>query len=723
MDELVVGKWKILEPPRERWGEPGKEVSPERARPGDRARRGLQPRRRPHGQRPGLLRPAAASACGPTARWSALCYECQLFDDLIVGPHDVFMDKVVTEQAVYRGQGRRAQATPDVSRHARRHRRHLRRGVPQHLRRGLITARDRTWLDHAVARRHRQRLEHDPVRLRGGRSIATSAPAATNRSPRPTAGPGAIVQFHVPRFRKDRVAGPGALAAGAHQPERAHLPDRGVLQPARLGPTTFKLGRKIAYFGDGYQLRDRALRPQVWWIPIARRRVRPRPPVRLCRRPDGRQPVVLRRDRRCRPGRRRARRGARSRDARRDHAVPRRHRRQRLEGGQPVQVHGRQHLREVLPDAARRSSGAKSQLPAGVALGAWRSSSTAATWRRSSAATQAAIAASVDTPGLVRISAGNYGGRLGKSFIYLHPDKQPPLALTAEAARVWLDVRGTDNRDLPHGDGAGPVRRHLASPTGLPRSPPATPAPVEGGWVRYRHKTGGFSLEHPPAGPRPTKRPPSRSISRTRRSRPTCTFRPSGCPRARCEEFAEMKFGVQPELFKPLGPARHLDGPGWTGLVQDARRPRRSADAPRILVPPRRPLRWPASRCTMPRTRRARRRLRPDLHLVRFEAAAAASRWSRSKKRRRRPQGRDLPSREDGSLSGRPMNEVIMAGRSRRACLRGSDRGRRRQGRTHPAADGQRHGCLGKDDDPNTYQLTDADHGTESEASWTRPQT
>src|SRR6185312_13665314 len=40
-------------------------------------------------------------------------------------------------------------------------------------------------------------------------------------------------------------------------------------------------------------------------------------------------------------------------------------------------------------------------------------------------ATQAAIAASVNTPGLLRISAGNYGGRLGKSFIYLHPEKQP----------------------------------------------------------------------------------------------------------------------------------------------------------------------------------------------------------------------------------------------------------------------------------------------------------
>jgi formylmethanofuran--tetrahydromethanopterin N-formyltransferase len=41
-------------------------------------------------------------------------------------------------------------------------------------------------------------------------------------------------------------------------------------------------------------------------------------------------------------------------------------------------------------------------------------------------ATQAAIAAAVDTPDLVKISAGNYGGRLGKSFIFLHPEKQPP---------------------------------------------------------------------------------------------------------------------------------------------------------------------------------------------------------------------------------------------------------------------------------------------------------
>jgi formylmethanofuran--tetrahydromethanopterin N-formyltransferase len=44
-----------------------------------------------------------------------------------------------------------------------------------------------------------------------------------------------------------------------------------------------------------------------------------------------------------------------------------------------------------------------------------------------SRATQAAIAASVDTPGLVKISAGNYGGRLGKSFVYLRLEKQQEM--------------------------------------------------------------------------------------------------------------------------------------------------------------------------------------------------------------------------------------------------------------------------------------------------------
>ena len=42
----------------------------------------------------------------PECRLVGLCYECQLFDNLIVSAHDVFMDKVVTESGVYDGRGR-----------------------------------------------------------------------------------------------------------------------------------------------------------------------------------------------------------------------------------------------------------------------------------------------------------------------------------------------------------------------------------------------------------------------------------------------------------------------------------------------------------------------------------------------------------------------------------------------------------------------------------------
>jgi 5-formyltetrahydrofolate cyclo-ligase len=102
MDELVVGKWKILEPPHERWTEQGKEFQPEQidlvivpgvafSREGGRMGNG-------QGYYDRLL-----ERVRPDCRLIGLCYECQLFDDLIVGPHDVFMDKVVTERATYEG--------------------------------------------------------------------------------------------------------------------------------------------------------------------------------------------------------------------------------------------------------------------------------------------------------------------------------------------------------------------------------------------------------------------------------------------------------------------------------------------------------------------------------------------------------------------------------------------------------------------------------------------
>jgi 5-formyltetrahydrofolate cyclo-ligase len=105
MDELVVGQWKILEPPRERWGEAGKEVPPGELDlvmvPGvgfspDGARMGNG-----QGYYDRLLKQVR-----PDAPLVALAFECQLFPDLVVGAHDIYMDKVITEKAVYAGRGR-----------------------------------------------------------------------------------------------------------------------------------------------------------------------------------------------------------------------------------------------------------------------------------------------------------------------------------------------------------------------------------------------------------------------------------------------------------------------------------------------------------------------------------------------------------------------------------------------------------------------------------------
>src|SRR3954452_1594026 len=63
----------------------------------------------------------------------------------------------------------------------------------------LITARDRSWLDHAV----------NAVTGNASSSILCDCEAGLDRyvppHETPDGRPGALVQFHVPRFRKDRV--------------------------------------------------------------------------------------------------------------------------------------------------------------------------------------------------------------------------------------------------------------------------------------------------------------------------------------------------------------------------------------------------------------------------------------------------------------------------------------------------------------------------------------
>ena len=105
-DELVVGKWSILEPPRERWTEPGKTIEPAELDfvivPGVGFDRNGARMGNGQGYYDRLLHSVRLDCT-----LVAPCYESQLMDEIVMGPHDVFMDHVVTESAIYRGRGRR----------------------------------------------------------------------------------------------------------------------------------------------------------------------------------------------------------------------------------------------------------------------------------------------------------------------------------------------------------------------------------------------------------------------------------------------------------------------------------------------------------------------------------------------------------------------------------------------------------------------------------------
>jgi 5-formyltetrahydrofolate cyclo-ligase len=105
MDELSVGMYKILEPRAELRSLPEKRCTPEELdlvmvpgvafdRSGARMGHGF-------GYYDKLLQHAR-----PDAPLIALAFECQLFPEIPTQAHDIFMDRIITEQAVYEGRGR-----------------------------------------------------------------------------------------------------------------------------------------------------------------------------------------------------------------------------------------------------------------------------------------------------------------------------------------------------------------------------------------------------------------------------------------------------------------------------------------------------------------------------------------------------------------------------------------------------------------------------------------
>ena len=284
----------------------------------------------------------------------------------------------------------------------------------------LVTARDRTWLDHAVRAATGNASSTILCDCEAGLDRYVG-PGGDLDTLTPDGRPGALLQFHVPRFRKDRVAALGRSLLVRVSQNVLTCPTAACFNHSD-GEGHFPLGRKIAYFGDGYQSRAERFGRKVWVIPIL-----------------GGEFVVERR--------------FRYRDG--------------LMGGNlwflGTDVNSALNGAEKAAAAVRGCPGVITPFPGGVAASGSKAGSRyrfsiASTYEAFcptlrdrlgeasrvpervqsimevilngkdlptiARATQTAIAASVDTPGLLRISAGNYGGRLGKNFVYLRPDRQ-----------------------------------------------------------------------------------------------------------------------------------------------------------------------------------------------------------------------------------------------------------------------------------------------------------
>jgi len=281
----------------------------------------------------------------------------------------------------------------------------------------LITARDRYWLDRAV----------QACTGNASSAIMCDCEAGLERlvdaAQTPDGRPGAIVQFHVPRFHKDRE----------QRLERSLLVR--VCQNVLTCPTTaafnvlpatekwFPLGRKVAYFGDGHQYKAERHGRRCWVVPILSGEF---VIERRCGWSDGLMGGNLWFF------------GATA-DAALEAATRAAAAAAQVPGvilpfpggvassgskaGSKYKFAVASTFAEFCP-TLRGKEGVTSRLPAAVAS-VQEIILDGADLPTLASATQAAIAASRDTPDLLTISAGNYGGRLGKSFIYLYPEKQP----------------------------------------------------------------------------------------------------------------------------------------------------------------------------------------------------------------------------------------------------------------------------------------------------------
>jgi len=280
----------------------------------------------------------------------------------------------------------------------------------------LITARDERWLDHCLHAVTGHASSTILCDCEAGVAQRFS-PAAAAEGATPDRRPGAVVQFHVPRFRKDR---------------REHLEKvmlARISQNVLTSPTArcfnrlesedfFKLGRKIALFGDRHQFRDVRYGERGWVIPILGGEF-------FLNRRFGYADGVMggnlwffgaTEDAALEAAEQAALAVDRSPNV--ITTFPGGVAASGSKAGSSYSFLIASTYAEYCP-TLRQKLGDASKLPAGV-QSVMEIIMNGSDLASIAAATKNAILAAAPTPGLLRISAGNYGGRLGKSFIHLH---------------------------------------------------------------------------------------------------------------------------------------------------------------------------------------------------------------------------------------------------------------------------------------------------------------
>lgn len=285
----------------------------------------------------------------------------------------------------------------------------------------LVTARDRKWLQHAC----------DAATGHASSSIFCDCEAGVDRFvgpggdesfATPDGRPGAILQFHVPRFRKDREAHLERVLLHRLSQNILTCPTTACFNLLDTDPY-FKLGRKIAFFGDGYQQRCERYGRRMWSLPTMGGEF-------LIDRRFGFKDGIMGGNLWFFGETVDAALEATERGVAAAANVP---------GvimpfpggiaGSGSKAGSRYSFlfastNHPFCPTLRESLGAESQVPPNV-TSIQEIILNGHDLATVSQATQAAIAAALETPGLVKISAGNYGGRLGKAWVWLKPELHP----------------------------------------------------------------------------------------------------------------------------------------------------------------------------------------------------------------------------------------------------------------------------------------------------------